>query len=437
MRRRWPWVAAGAVLLLAVGGWYWFHHLNASSTQVGTPGASGAPGGGNGREQRAGAESSGGKRPSRPGGPGGMFGGEQVVPVTVQAVGKHDMPVYLDGIGTVQASATVTVTPQVTGVLESLGFTEGQAVKKGQILAQIDPRPYQADLAQAEGQLGEARAQLDTAQSDLKRYDGLLDQGYVTHQEVDTQKQTVAQMQATVKAAEAAVENARLSLAYATIRSPMDGIAGIRQMDVGNLAQASSSTIVVITTIEPVDVLFTLASQVLPQIQQAGTLQLPVLALEQGDSKQLAQGTLTVVDNQIDTTTGTFKLKARFDNPSHSLWPGQFVNVRLQVSTRKGVLTVPAQTVQRGPDGDYVFVANADDTASQRTVTVTESDDNQMIVESGLKEGEKVIIDGQFRLRDGARIQLADPQSPQQPATGDQQARREHHAQHASDNKAS
>ncbi|MCX7070172.1 MAG: efflux RND transporter periplasmic adaptor subunit [Gammaproteobacteria bacterium] len=345
-------------------------------------------------------------RRGRRGGPGDFDG---PVPVAIGAVARRDVPIFLDGLGTVQAFNTVTVRPQVSGQLVSVAFEEGQEVKKGELLAQIDPRSFDAQLQQALAQKGQAEAQLNTARRDLQRFRELVGDGYVSKQQLDTQAQTVAQLEAGVKASEAAVQNARISQGFARVTAPISGITGLRLVDVGNLVDAGTSGgLVVVTQIRPISVLFTLPEQSLGDIRAAGGQGLEVLAYDRDNARKLAKGELTVIDNQIDQSTGTIRLKATFANDDKALWPGQFVNMRLLVRTEADGLVIPANAVQRGPDGDFVYVVGQDSqgqpVAEKRDITVARSEAGTALIASGLKNGERIVTDGQYRLQPGAKI---------------------------------
>ena len=342
----------------------------------------------------------------------GRRGGQDgPVPVTIADLTRRDVPIYLDGLGTVQAFNTVTVRPQVDGQLVTVFFREGQEVKVGDVLAQIDARSFQTQLDQALAKASQDRALLATAKRDLDRYSELIADGYVSKQQIDTQRQTVAQLEATVKADEAAAQNTRISLGYARVTSPISGVTGLRQVDVGNLVTASTGGLVVVTQIKPISVVFTLPEQMLSDIREAGTTGLSVVALDRDNKKQLARGELTVIDNQIDQTTGTIRLKATFVNDDKALWPGQFVNVRLLVRTEKNGIVVPANAVQRGPAGDFVYVAK-EDTAEKRDVTVTRTENGEALIAKGLNDGDKIITDGHYRLQPGSKIRLASEPAP-------------------------
>jgi membrane fusion protein, multidrug efflux system len=335
------------------------------------------------------------------------------VPVTVVPVVKQAVPVYLTALGTVQALNTVTVNPQVGGQLLSLDFTEGQPVKKGQVLAQIDPRTYQAAYDQALAKQHQDQALLDTAKSNLLRNQDLIAKGYISKQDMDTLRNTAAQYQATVAADAANIRDTQVQLAYTKVISPIDGLAGIRGVDPGNVVTASTS-IVTLTQLHPINVMFTLPEQNLDMVRtaasQAGAV-LQVTALDRTDAHPIASGgVLKVIDNQIDATTGTFRLKSEFPNAKNELWPGQFVNVQLLVSTVDGGLVIPAQAVQRGPDGDYVYQVQGDHTVKMQPVVVAgEVGDSHVMIGSGLKVGEQVVTEGQFRLKPGSKVNALKP----------------------------
>ena len=329
------------------------------------------------------------------------------VPVTVVEATTRDVPVYLDALGTVQALNTVTITPQVGGQLKALHFEEGAAIAKGDLIAEIDPRTYQAALDQAVANRKQHLAQLSASKSTLARYEELAQKNFVSAQDLENQRQTVRQQEAQIAADDAAIASARTSLGYTRITAPIDGIAGIRQVDVGNLLQANGSAIVVLTQVQPINVLFTLPAQDLDTVRSARAGGAPpVAALDRTDSHVVAEdGTLAVVDNQIDTSTGTFRLKAEFPNADKALWPGAFVNVRMQVRTVENGLVVPTQAVQRGPDGDYVYLLEPGDTVKMQPVrTSGEVDASHLMVASGLSPGDKVVTEGQFRLKPGAKV---------------------------------
>jgi multidrug efflux system membrane fusion protein len=340
------------------------------------------------------------------------------VPVTVEPVTTQDVPVYLSAIGTVTALNTVTVNPQTSGRLMSLEFTEGQPVRKGQVLARIDPRELQAAYDQAAAAKKQNQAQLQTARDNYARLTDPAYAPYVARTDIDTQKNLVAQYEAGVAAADAAMQAASVQLQYTTIISPLDGIAGIRGVDVGNIVNTSSS-IVTITQIEPIYVSFSLPAQDLDAVRAAQARgEAAVAALDSTDQHVIASdGVLEVVDNQVNTETNTFRLRALFPNTNHALWPGQFVNVRLQVAIIRGGLVVPTQAVQRGPDSDYVYVVQPDNTARMTNVTTgVEVGATHIVVTKGLKASDRVVTEGQFRLKPGVKVNPLKPgQAPPEP----------------------
>ncbi|HEV2100373.1 MAG TPA: efflux RND transporter periplasmic adaptor subunit [Stellaceae bacterium] len=333
------------------------------------------------------------------------------VPVTAGVVAARDVPQYLQGIGTVQAYNTVTVASRVDGAIVEVAFKEGQEVKKGTLLYQIDPRPYQAALEQAKANKLKDEAQLATAKTDLARYGSLVGKGYQTRQSYEEQQGLVAQDKAAAAADQAQIDSAKLNLGYAAIRSPIDGRLGARLVDIGNLVHAATSTpLVTITQLKPIFVSFTLPQATLDPIrayQQKSPLD--VIAYSGDNKKELAKGKLTLIDNAIDQSTGTIHLKATYANEDERLWPGEFVNVRVVLRMRRGVPTVPAQTVQQGPDGDYAYVIRKDDTVERRNIEVAATQEGLAVVTKGLKPGERIVVDGQFRLTDGARVRIAPP----------------------------
>ena len=346
-------------------------------------------------------------------------GKNEAIPVLAAPAAKADVPIYLDGIGTVQAFQTVTVKPQVDGKLIEMRFSEGQDVKAGDVLARIDPTTYQATLDQALGKLAQDQALLANARVDLVRYQKLAATAYTTAQQADTQKALVAQLEAQLRQDQAQIDNARALLAYTTLTAPIDGRTGIRQVDAGNIVHASDANgIVVITTLKPISVVFTLPQQALPQVAKAMQAGKPlVLATSQGGAGPLDRGELAVLDNQVDPTTGTIKLKAIFPNPDLQLWPGGFVGVRLRVDIAHDAITVPDAAVQRGPRGSYLYVIGADATVARRDVTVGHEDAQAAIITAGLADGELVVTDGASRLSDGTKVRITDPPANAAPAT--------------------
>ena len=350
----------------------------------------------------------------------------QPVPVLTAVAETEDVPIYQDGLGTVQAFYTVTMKAMVDGPLLTVNFKEGQDVHKGDALAQIDPRTYQAALDNAVAKKAQDQAQLANARLDLARYQKLVANNYTSAQQADTAKAQVAQFEALTQQDQAQIDTARTQLSYTTITAPIEGRTGIRQVDPGNIVHASDATgMVVITQLQPIAVLFTLPQQALPSVAKAMAAgSPPVLALAQdatgGAAKLLDTGTLTVLDNQVDATTGTIKLKAVFPNTRHRLWPGGFVSVRLRTDTAKNAIVVPPAAIQRGPRGPYVFVIADDMTAKRQQVTIGYEDEQGSVVATGLTGGEKVVTDGASRLSEGSKVSLAkaDPDAtaaPDQP----------------------
>ncbi len=338
------------------------------------------------------------------------FGAENgPVPVLVTAAAKADVPIYLDAVGTIKALNTVTVRPQVDGKLLSVGFKEGDDVKKGDVLAQIDPTTYQAQLDQAIAKKAQDEAQLANAKLDLDRYEKLAATNAINRQQADTQKALVAQDAALVQSDQAAIENAQATVGYTTIVAPINGRTGIRLVDEGNIVHASdaASAIVMITELKPISVLFNLPQQDIGQVNSAFAKGPLTVEAQQPDGDAiLDRGTLRVVDNQVDQTTGTVKLKAEFPNAGLALWPGQFVNIRLLIDTLKGVVTIPTGAVQRGPNGTFVYVVKDDNTASMRPMVVQKQDETQTVVKTGVGAGERVVTTGFVRLTDGSKVAI-------------------------------
>jgi multidrug efflux system membrane fusion protein len=335
--------------------------------------------------------------------------GPPPVPVVAGRVTQKEVPIYLDGLGTVQAFNAVTIHVQVDGELQKVLFTEGQDVKAGDVLAQIDPDPFRAQLEQAEAKKAQDEAQLVNARLELQRDAEQLAAKIIPQQTYDTQQALVNQLTAAAKADQAAIDLAKIQLAYTTVTSPIDGRTGIRLVDQGNIVHANDSNgLVVVTQLKPISVVFTLPEQTVPSIRKehaAGDI--TVLAVSRDNRTVLATGTLAVIDNQIDTTTGTIRLKATYPNEDLRLWPGQFVNARLLLTTRKGGLVVPASVVQRGPEGAYAFVIKEDQTVAVQPVKVAQIENGEALIDEGLQPGQEVVVDGQYRLQPGSKVKIA------------------------------
>jgi len=392
------WLAAAAVLLVVAGALYY--------ALSGTP----AP------QQRF-----------------GRFGTDGPAPVLVATASRADVPVYLYAVGTVKALNTVTVRPQVDGKLLSVNFKEGQDVKKGDVLAKIDPTIYQAQLDQAIAKKAQDEAQLANAKIDLERYEKLAAVNAINKQQADTQKALVAQYTAQVQADQAAIENAQATLSYTTITAPISGRTGIRMVDEGNYVRAADATsaIVVLTQIRPIAVQFNLPQQDLLRVSEAFAKNpLQVDAQRSDNNTVIDSGTLTVIDNQVDTTTGTVRLKAEFPNTALRLWPGEFVNVRLLIDTLKDVVVIPTGAVQRGPNGAFVYVVGEDNKAVMRPIEVEQQNETQTVVKRGLTPPERVVTMGFARLTDGSQVVIgstspaADSPSSNVPAQQRRQGRR-------------
>jgi len=332
---------------------------------------------------------------------------QTVVPVGVATAERRDVPVYLKGLGSVTASNTVSVKSRVDGQLAQVNFKEGQNVNKGDLLAVIDPRPFQAALDQAQATLFRDQAQLKDAQLNYTRFKSLLDEsGAVSQQQVDTQRATANQLEGTVRADQAQIENAKLNLTYCHITAPLSGRIGLRLVDVGNIVHAADpNPLLVITQVKPIAVIFTLPEDNLPAVaQHMRRSALAVEAYSRDDQTKLAAGTLLTIDNQIDQATGTGKLKALFDNQDGSLWPNQFVNVRLLLEVHKDATVIPSVAVQSGPQGSFVFVVKPDKTAEVRQVSVSFTQNNVASIASGISAGDSVVIDGQDKLKAGSTV---------------------------------
>jgi multidrug efflux system membrane fusion protein len=328
------------------------------------------------------------------------------VPVVAAAVDRHDVPIYLRGVGTVIAYNTVQIHSQITGQLIRIAFIEGQSVKAGDLLAEIDPSPYIAQLDQMIATRERDQAQLTNALANLTRYDQLQSKGWATAQLAETQKAQVEQLQNAVKADEALIAAAKVQLGYTKLTSPISGVTGVRLIDIGNVIHPNDPTgLVVVTQLQPISVLFTLPETYLPKIQeQMAKGRLMVIAYSQDGRIKLDQGTLGLVDNEIIQSTGTIRLKAEFPNPANRLWPGELISVRLVLETRPNGLTVPASAVQQGPLGAYAYVIDPGNTVATRPIQVAQIAGGQALIDSGLKAGEQVVVDGQYKLQPGSLV---------------------------------
>jgi multidrug efflux system membrane fusion protein len=388
-RRTWPWIFAAVFLVGAGAAAYYFFVMRVPTT--GAPGSPGqvAPGGQGGRRQ--------GFDPSR------------ATPVVAAPAKMADVGVYLSGLGSITPLATVTVKSRVDGQLMKVSFREGQTVKAGEVLAEIDPRAYQVQLAQAEGQMAKDQALLKNAQVDAERYRILFQQDSVSKQQLDTQESLVRQYEGTIKADQGAIDNARLQLDYCRITAPIGGRLGLRQVDVGNIVHAGDvAGIVVITQLQPVAAVFTIPEDNVPAVMKklkAGE-KLAVEAYDRADKLKLASGSLITVDNQIDAATGTVKLKAQFSNEDFALFPNQFVNVRMLLDVKRDAIVIPTSAVQRGARGTFVYVVKADNTVTVRPIKLGPVQGERVAIESGLEAEEMVVVDGSDRLREGAKVEL-------------------------------
>ena len=345
------------------------------------------------------------------------------VPIVAKTVAQHDVPIYLTGVGTVIAYNTDVVRAQIQGQIISINFTEGQTVHAGDLLAQVDPRPYQALIDQYTANLERDQAQLVNAEANLTRYTTLGQKGWATPQLLETQQAQVGELKAAIKADQALIDAAKVQLSYTRLTSPIDGVVGIRQIDVGNIISPSTANgLVVVTQLDPISLIFTLPETALPQIQQqqqATKKPLAVLAYNQDNTALLDKGVLGLVNNEILQTTGSIQLKANFANKSRKLWPGQLVNARLLVDTRHNGLTVPAGVVQQGSTGPYAYVVNPDNTVAIRQLKVAQISDGQALIDSGLQANEQVVVDGQYKLRPGAHVTMLHGKAAQEEAAQD------------------
>jgi multidrug efflux system membrane fusion protein len=376
-RRRFLW-AGGVVILVAVAGFALWHRIG---------------------------------QPAR------MATQSPAVPVTVASATLRDVPILLQGLGTVAASNTIAIHSQIDGKLQSVSFVEGQEVHQGETLAVIDPRALQASLDQAVAKKAQDQAQLTGALKDLDRFKTLVIKNAETQQNVDSQQAKVDQLKATVDADQAAIASAQTQLSYATITAPIDGRVGFRQVDVGNIIHANDpNPLTVLTQVRPVVATFTLPQKNLAQVRAAMLRgPVPVHAFDQDNNQELSAGELMLIDNQIDQTTSTIRLKAKFANADEVLWPGEFVHVRIAIDTRKGAVTVPPVALQRGPQGLYAWVIKGDSTVEERPLEATAVDDDIAIVTKGLAADEKVVVNGQYRLQPGARVDAKTEQAANTP----------------------
>jgi multidrug efflux system membrane fusion protein len=385
----WLWILVLAVVA-ALG--FWYFKGSKTSTEAQAPGAPGAG-------------STSGKGGRGPGGPG------FVVPVVVATSQKADLPVYFNGLGTVTAFNTVTVRSRVDGQIVKINFVEGQTVHQGDSLIEIDSRPYQVQLEQAEGQLAKDQAQLRDVQVNYDRFQLLFKEGVIPKQQVDTQQSQVGEFEGSIKADQGLIDSAKLQLVYCHITAPIGGRIGLRLVDVGNIVHANDTTgLLVITQLQPISVIFSLPQDQLSKVmEEMRSKQLPVDAYDRDDTTKIATGKLLTIDNQIDTTTGTYKLKAVFSNENNILFPNQFVNIHLLVDIKRNATTVPAAAIQRGPQGTYVFTVQKDNTVKIQPVTVALTSGGSVGVGQGLQPGDVVVIDGQDKLQDGSKIEARAP----------------------------
>ena len=380
--RAWIWIVVAA---LAIGG-FWYYRSSHSKDPQTSAAAPTAPGTAAGR-----------------GGRGANF----TVPVVVATATKGDLPVYLNGLGTVTPLNTVTVRSRVDGQLINVSFKEGQYVKAGDLLAEIDPRPYQVQLEQAEGQLAKDTAQRKDAEANLERYKLLFQEGVIPKQQLDTQAASVGQFDGAIKTDQGQIDNAKLQLTYARITSPISGRVGLRLVDPGNIVHATDTNgLVIITQVQPIAVIFTLPQDQLPQVFDKihKGVQLNVEAFDRDNTVKIASGKLLTIDNQIDITTGTYKLKAFFSNEDSILFPNQFVNTHLLVDTKRNLSLVPLAAIQRGPQGTYVYVVGDGNTVKIQNVTIAQTTGGTVGINSGLQAGQVVVTDGQDKLQDGTKV---------------------------------
>lgn len=406
---RWA-IAVGVIVVALATAWYWHNQSTGTPAQAGANTASQRPAGG-GRH--------------------GMRGGA-LAPVQAATAVSKSVPRYLSGLGTVTAANTVTVRSRVDGQLMALHFQEGQQVKAGDLLAEIDPSQFKVALAQAQGQLAKDKATLANAQRDLARYQQLVKTNLVSRQELDTQQSLVSEAQGTIKADEAAVASAQLQLDWSRITAPIDGRVGLKQVDIGNQISSGDTTgIVVLTQTHPIDLIFTLPESEIATVVQAqkSGQKMAVEAWDRANKAKLSDGTLLSLDNQIDATTGTIKLKARFDNQDDALFPNQFVNARMLVATEENAVVIPAAALQMGNEGNFVWVLNSDNKVSKHLVKPGIQDSQTVVISAGLSAGDRVVTDGIDRLTEGAKVEVVEAHSDT--ATSDKPTKREHAKQGA------
>jgi membrane fusion protein, multidrug efflux system len=385
----------GLVILALIAGAWWYSHSRGAQANGGAAAANGA-----GASDQAGG----------------------AIPVVVATAHRGDLPVYFNGLGTVTAFNTVTVRSRVDGQIVKINFTEGQYVKEGDALIEIDPRPFQVQLEQAEGQLAKDQAQLKDVQVDYERYQLLYKEGVIPKQQLDTQQAQVGTYEGAIKADQATIDNAKLQITYSKITAPISGRVGLRLVDIGNIVHATDTNgLLVITQLQPISVIFTLPQDQLPEVMKRmhANRDLEVQAFDRDNSEKIAAGRLLTIDNQIDTTTGTYKLKAVFDNGKNELFPNQFVNVHLLVDTKKNVILVPTTAILRGSQGTYVFAVKSGNAVAVQNVKVSDTTGSLSGVASGLGEGEVVVVDGQDKLKDGT---LVDPHTQRTGGGGSSQS---------------
>lgn len=397
LQRAWVWIVI--LCLLGAGAWFYFAESGKTQTSSQQGGKQGAG------QMRGGADA------NRP------------VPVATATAKSGDINIYLNGLGTVTPLNTVTVRSRVEGELIKILFREGQVVKQGELLAEIDPRAYQVQLAQAQGQMARDVALLRNAQADLERYRVLFEQDSIARQQLDTQAALVGQYEGTLKANQATIDNAKLQLAYSRITAPISGRIGLRQVDPGNIVRSSDATgLVVITQLQPVSVIFTLPEDNLPAVMKKlqGGEKLAVDAFDRSGKNRLASGMLLTVDNQIDSATGTVKLKAQFPNDDYGLFPNQFVNARMLLEVKRDATLVPSPAVQRGTQGSFVYVVKTDNSVTVRPVKPGPTEGETVAIDEGLAPGEVVVVDGTDKLREGAKVEVtgARDAAPAQSAAG-------------------